>query len=75
MSKGLCFQFTSVEVSGTITDVTSHSYSNGNAGHSVLVSYSHDCRQFENMRPGFHSSGKSNNRIKKESSDRRRLFF
>ncbi|MCI9071530.1 MAG: hypothetical protein HFH80_01760 [Lachnospiraceae bacterium] len=65
MSKSPLFRPTAVKVSSVITGITYHRDSDGDTSHNVLVNYSHDGRDFENMRMGFYSSGKSDNRIKK----------
>ena len=56
MSKSLQFRKTAVEITGTITRITSHYDSDGDAHHSVQVSYSYNGRDFDNVALGFYSS-------------------
>ena len=56
MSSSLRFQSIAVEVSGTITNITTRVDSDGDTHHSVLVSYSYGGRDFNNVHLSFYSS-------------------
>ncbi len=50
------FQKTAVEVSGTISQITSYRDSDGDLHHRVLVSYSYNGQSFDDVTLGFYSS-------------------
>lgn len=56
MGYSLHFQSIAVEVSGTITSITTHRDSDGDTSHTVLVSYSYEGQDFDNTYLGFYSS-------------------
>ena len=56
MSSSLRFQSIAVEVSGTITNITTRVDSDGDTHHTVLVSYSYGGRDFDNVHLSFYSS-------------------
>lgn len=56
ISKSLQFRKTAVEITGTITRITAHYDSDGDAHHSVQVSYSYNGQDFDNVALSFYSS-------------------
>ena len=56
MGSSLRFQSIAVEVSGTITNITTRVDSDGDTHHTVLVSYSYGGRDFDNVHLSFYSS-------------------
>lgn len=56
MSNSLRFQSIAVEVSGTITSITTRVDSDGDTHHSVLVSYNYGSQNFDNVHLSFYSS-------------------
>ncbi|MDE5893709.1 MAG: DUF3592 domain-containing protein [Acetatifactor sp.] len=56
MAKSSQFRKTAVEITGTITDITSRYGSDGDVHHSVRVSYSYNGQDFDNVTLGFYSS-------------------
>lgn len=56
MRSSLQFQSIAVEVSGTITNITTRVDSDGDTHHTVLVSYSYGGQDFDNVHLSFYSS-------------------
>lgn len=56
LKNSLQFRKTAVEVTGTITSISSHRDSDGDAHHSAWVSYSYNGQHFDNVPLGFYSS-------------------
>lgn len=52
----LRFQSVAVEITGTVTEISSHRDSDGDIHHSVRVSYSYEGQNYDNVHLGFYSS-------------------
>ncbi|MDE7222166.1 MAG: DUF3592 domain-containing protein [Acetatifactor sp.] len=56
LKNSLQFRETAVEVTGTITGITSHQNSDGDVRHTVQVSYSYNGQEFSSVPLGYYSS-------------------
>lgn len=56
MANSLNFRKTAVEVTGTITEITSRRDSDGDVHHTTRVSYSYNGRDFDNVPLGYYNS-------------------